>query len=149
MNGTQAGIMISREGQQYGPYTLDQINGYLQTGNLLPTDLAWNALNSTWIPLASFPGIVAAPPPAPRKRNVFLLVVMAIVWWMVMFIGTFFVVAFIGGFIAGLTHPSNAREAGRQVGEIIGLWFGLPILFGSLALSIWLTIIGKLPGTGK
>lgn len=148
MNGAQATITISRGGQQYGPYTLEQVNGYLQTGNLLPTDLVWNG--QTWIPLSTLPGVAAAPPPpAPRERNVFLLVVMAIVWWIVMFIVIFFILAFFAGFIAGVMNPSNAREAGREAGQWIGIFFGLPVFFGTLGLSIWLTIIGKLPGTRK
>jgi hypothetical protein len=50
-------ITISRDGQQYGPYTVEQINGYLTAGNLLPTDLAWNGLTAAWVPLTSLPGI--------------------------------------------------------------------------------------------
>jgi len=32
-------IHISREGQQFGPYTLEQIHEYLKTGQILLTDL--------------------------------------------------------------------------------------------------------------
>jgi hypothetical protein len=32
---------IQRQNEQFGPYTLDQVRGMSQSGQLLPTDLAW------------------------------------------------------------------------------------------------------------
>ena len=32
---------IQRQNEQLGPYTLDQVRGMAQTGQVLPTDLAW------------------------------------------------------------------------------------------------------------
>ncbi len=31
---------ISRNGQMYGPYTLEDLQRYLASGNILPTDMA-------------------------------------------------------------------------------------------------------------
>jgi hypothetical protein len=148
---TPDGITISRDGQQYGPYTLDQANTYLLAGNLLPGDLAWDTQKSAWVPLTQIAGIKfsAPPPPAPRVRNTFVLVLMAIAWWIVMMFIGFILVGVLAGFMAGLSHPENGAEAGREAGREAGQIFGLPILLGSLALSIWLTVIGKLPGTRK
>ena len=144
-------IMISRGGQQYGPYTLEQINGYLVSGNLLPADLAWDGQNSAWVSLVALPVVrfSAPPPPVPRQRNVFLLLLMGFVWWLIFLIVPFFLVCFFAGLIAGILHPDNARDAGREAGRVIGGMLGLPLLVLSLGLSIWLTIIGKLPGTRK
>ena len=150
-----AGITISRDGQQFGPYTLEQVNTYLQAGNLLPTDLAWNPETSAWLAVSTFPGVQLdgplAPPPPPLRhpRNVFVLVLMGIIWWLVMTFFTFFLLCFLAGMVAGVLHPDNAQASGRAAGQMIGVYFGLPLLLLSLGLSIWLTIIGKLPGTRK
>src|SRR5262249_4420660 len=63
-------IHISRDGQQYGPYTLDEVRAYLRTGQILPTDLAWYAGAAEWGPLSAVPGLqggagAAALPAAP------------------------------------------------------------------------------------
>ena len=62
--------LISRNGQQYGPYTDAEVRQYLQTGNILLTDYAqpegsteWalvGAIFASWI--AQMPGIPSAAP---------------------------------------------------------------------------------------
>ncbi|MCE0498829.1 MAG: DUF4339 domain-containing protein [Methylacidiphilales bacterium] len=143
-------ITISRDGQQYGPYTLEQVNGYLVTGNLVPSDLAWNAQTSVWVPLASLPGIqfTAPPPPVPRQRNAVVLVLMAVVWWLAIFFFSFIVACFLAGMVVGIMHPGDL-QAGLEARRTIPSLLGLPLLFVTLGLSIWLTVIGKLPGTRK
>jgi len=150
---TPGTITISRDGQQYGPYTTEQAISYLQAGTLLPTDLAWNAQSNAWIPLAQMPGIhfVAPPPPppAPAARNIFVLVLMGIIWFFILFFVPLILLGMVAGMAAGGMHPDDAANAGRHAGQLIGSILGLPILVIALGLSIWLTIIGKLPGTRK
>ena len=43
---------ISRNGQIYGPYTLDDLKRYLASGNVLLTDLAKNAEMTDWLPVS-------------------------------------------------------------------------------------------------
>lgn len=56
---------VSRNGQTYGPYTLEDLQRYLASGNVLPTDLAKSEEMPEWIPvsqlLASQPGATAPP----------------------------------------------------------------------------------------
>ena len=63
-------LYISRNGEKSGPYTLEQAQGYLGEGVLLPDDLAWHEGLEGWISLgeltASAPG---GPPPFPRNLN--------------------------------------------------------------------------------
>jgi GYF domain 2 len=145
------GILISRDGQQHGPYTRAQVQEYLAAGNLVPTDLAWNAETSAWVSVTTLPGIQFAPlpPPVPRQRNVVVLILMAVVWWFVLALVVFFVACFMSGLMAGMMNPGNGHEAGRAAGQFVGKYFGLPIFLFGLALSVWLTTIGKLPGTRK
>ena len=44
-------IHISRDGQQFGPYTSEQVREYLSTGSVLPTDLAWHEGAADWLPV--------------------------------------------------------------------------------------------------
>ena len=44
-------IHISRDGQQFGPYTTEQVREYLSTGSVLPTDLAWHEGAADWLPV--------------------------------------------------------------------------------------------------
>ena len=58
-------IHVSRDGQQFGPYTPEDAQAYLNDGSLLPTDLGWVEGATDWVPL---PNLVAqamsAPPTA-------------------------------------------------------------------------------------
>jgi serine/threonine protein kinase len=45
-------IKINRDGTEYGPYDLDQVNQMLEEGSLLPTDLAWHDPMETWAELS-------------------------------------------------------------------------------------------------
>jgi len=60
-------ILINRDGQQLGPYTLEQVNEYLAAGSLSPDDPAWHEGLAEWVPLNQVGGIVvpaaSTPPP--------------------------------------------------------------------------------------
>lgn len=46
-------IYITRDGQQYGPYTKEDVLMYLKKGNFTTTDLAWYDGAVDWLPLAT------------------------------------------------------------------------------------------------
>jgi hypothetical protein len=50
-------IHVTRDGQDFGPYKVEDINGYLKLGSLLPTDMAWHEGLPSWIPLFQIPGV--------------------------------------------------------------------------------------------
>lgn len=52
---------VSREGQLYGPYTLEDLQRYVTSGNVLLTDLAKSDDMPDWIPVAQILGTTAAP----------------------------------------------------------------------------------------
>lgn len=66
-------IYISRNGERHGPYSIDDINAYLNSGDLMALDLAWfNGIND-WVPLHQVPGIVLPqrlPPPPVASKDV-------------------------------------------------------------------------------
>jgi hypothetical protein len=44
---------VSRNGQMYGPYTLEDLQRYLSSGNILPTDLAKSEEMTEWLPVST------------------------------------------------------------------------------------------------
>ncbi|MBL0158625.1 MAG: DUF4339 domain-containing protein [Bryobacterales bacterium] len=57
---------VSRDGQQYGPYSLADLQRYLAQGNIQPTDLARSEALEQWLPVHQIVGnidIQQAPPP--------------------------------------------------------------------------------------
>jgi hypothetical protein len=62
---------ISRNGQNYGPYTLEDLKRYVASGNVLPTDLAKSDDMADWIPVSQVLGIAqpAAPPSYPVTQS--------------------------------------------------------------------------------
>jgi hypothetical protein len=65
---------VTRNGQTYGPYTLEDLQRYVASGNVLPSDLARGEGMSEWIPVAqilgSAPGSAGPmPPPAMASYN--------------------------------------------------------------------------------
>ena len=47
---------VSRNGQTYGPYTLEDLQRYVASGNVLPTDLAKSEEMPEWIPVSQLLG---------------------------------------------------------------------------------------------
>ena len=50
-------VHIDRNGERYGPYSIEDINTYLANGTLLSTDLAWHEGLSGWVPLSQVSGV--------------------------------------------------------------------------------------------
>src|ERR1700727_1785892 len=52
---------VSRNGQMYGPYTLEDLQRYVASGNVLPTDLAKSETMPEWVHVAEFMGSSGGP----------------------------------------------------------------------------------------
>jgi hypothetical protein len=52
---------ISRDGQNYGPYTLEDLQRYVASGNVLLTDMARTEDGTEWVPVSQVLGTTAAP----------------------------------------------------------------------------------------
>ncbi len=59
---------VSRNGQMYGPYTLEDLQRYVAAGNILPTDLAKGEDAPDWVPVAQLLGADVSPV-APAQAN--------------------------------------------------------------------------------
>ncbi len=56
---------IKRDLNEYGPYTLADLQRYVAQGNIAPTDLTRSEGLTDWVPVSQVLGNIAAPPPAP------------------------------------------------------------------------------------
>ena len=61
-------ITIHRDNGNFGPYTLEQVNAMLASGQLAADDLAWQEGTADWVPLADLQGVLQVPPPRPGAR---------------------------------------------------------------------------------
>ena len=76
-------IYITRNGQQLGPYTLEQIQSQVNSGALLPADLAWCEGMANWAPLSDVPGYpggspafsMGSLPPLPKPKPTLVWVI--------------------------------------------------------------------------
>lgn len=57
-------VHIQRDGQQFGPYTLEDLNAHLASGALLPTDYAWYEGAPSWLVMSDVPGVIMPGEPA-------------------------------------------------------------------------------------
>ena len=55
---------VTRNGQMYGPYTFEDLQRYVASGNVLPTDLAKSEEMADWIPVSQVLGQAAGQTPA-------------------------------------------------------------------------------------
>jgi len=55
---------VSRNGQNYGPYTLEDLQKYVASGNVLLTDLAKSDDMRDWVPVAQVLGVAPSAPVA-------------------------------------------------------------------------------------
>ena len=58
-------IHITRDGQKYGPYGLEETRDLLQAGQLLASDLAWHDGLEEWTTLGELLAVSGDTPPPP------------------------------------------------------------------------------------
>jgi hypothetical protein len=57
--------LIHRGGQQYGPYSVEELRQFVTSGNILASDMAWAQGMPAWVPVSQILGGAPAPAPAP------------------------------------------------------------------------------------
>jgi len=55
---------VSRNGQMYGPYTLEDLQRYVASGNILQSDLAKSEEMPEWVPVSQILGAQSTMPPS-------------------------------------------------------------------------------------
>jgi hypothetical protein len=60
-------IYIGRNGQQQGPYSIEELNKLALSEPITGNDMCWHEGCADWIPLSQFPGFIASLPPSPTS----------------------------------------------------------------------------------
>lgn len=80
-SGDAPAFYLGRAGQQYGPYSWEDVLRLAETGHVLSDDLLWSPSWSAWTPASAIPelqGLLArAPAPARRRRRVWPFLLLA------------------------------------------------------------------------
>ena len=66
MNAGQT-YTLSRGGEKYGPYTLDQLRDYVKQGSVQMSDLVWSPGMTAWTPVSAVLGSTADPGASPAQ----------------------------------------------------------------------------------
>ena len=80
---------IAREGQIFGPYSLIEVQRYLASGQILPTDLAQSESMQEWLPIEQLFPIAPTPVAAPHPGGLPKLFPDPpdLPWWVALIIG--------------------------------------------------------------
>ena len=147
-------VYLDRQGQRMGPYSVDEINQFLVTGQVLITDMAWHGGLDEWVPLDQVPGVqnVALPPSTPHplwnspssapptaQAHVQMVAPVQVVQVVASKSRTAYVL--LGLFLGGLgIHNFYAGYAGRGVAQLLITLFGGWMCFPWIAVMVWVLV---------
>lgn len=74
MTNENSRVYINRNGQEFGPYSIEEAKRYLNTGQIVMSDTAKHEGAESWLPLATVLGIappppMSTPPPSPKPAS--------------------------------------------------------------------------------
>ena len=133
-------ILVQHQGQQLGPFTLDQLRAALAGGSVVAQDLAWWEGAPSWVPVSAVPGISAATAAADDGSAL-------AIWSLILGLLSIFGCVFISGIPAVICgHMSLGRKAraGVATGKgmaITGLVTGY---IGTIVMPIVLAVLASL-----
>ena len=61
-------ITINRDGENFGPYSLEEVRDLLANGTLKETDLAYTEGSENWTPVSTLPGLQSSWNARSQKR---------------------------------------------------------------------------------
>ena len=89
-------VYLNRNGEQMGPYSVEDVRTYLSAGSVLATDLAWAEGRADWVPVEQLLAELAVPTPTPasgavaeEEKTFFTLrrvVIGSVIWFVLMMI---------------------------------------------------------------
>jgi GYF domain 2 len=109
---------VSRNGQTYGPYTLEDLQRYVASGNVLPTDLAKTDEMTDWLPVSQILGEQAATAPS----------------------AAFATPGYASPVYADPAYNPAAAMAASPYPDAPNLHWGLVLLFGFLTCSLFMVV---------
>jgi len=129
-------VFVARDGQQLGPYTIEQLRQMVSQGQFIDTDLAWYEGAPDWMPLAqvlqTLPSAAAAAVPMKHPGlgiASFVIGIVSAPLWLVLF-----VVSALSG--AGQADPVDVNKPSPFL-VLVGLFF-----CGGFAVNVLGAILG-------
>jgi len=135
---------IARNGQVFGPYTLEQLQQYMASGNIVASDLAQAEGSTEWLPIAQlFPlASVAEPPVNPAGVPALFPDPPDLPWWVAALIGLvtgglFFVVWDVveAAWMRRIDRNSNALWL--YIAVAVVYIFRLPSIWNTLSYNLF------------
>lgn len=68
--GSQVSYLVQRQGQQFGPYTLEVLRRYVAEHRISLSDFAWSQGMPSWMPVSQIIGNIPSPMRAPQQQYV-------------------------------------------------------------------------------
>src|SRR5436189_3494886 len=128
-------ILVHRQGQQLGPFSLEELRAALAAGTVGSEDLAWWDGAPSWIPVRTVPGLSAGGSSSPDDGST--LAVCSLVFGIVSFLCGIF--SGIPAIICGHMALSRKNRAGISSGRglaIAGLVMGyLGVVIATIAIG--------------
>jgi hypothetical protein len=152
-------VHIQRGTEQFGPYSLEEVQAYVASGQFLPDDLAWHEGLADWVPLSTLLGAgIARPKVTPaiaRKKRKLKLVLAPAAVVAVLLLGAAGYVMMTWGRAKRTTEVEIAaklkaiRDAGEPTtGEELNRWYETPPA-GENAADLWLPAFEAMQVTDK
>lgn len=133
-------ILVSRQGQQTGPFTIEQLRAELAAGRVGSQDLAWWDGAPSWVAVSAVPGISTA---APSADDGSALAVWSLILGLFSVLGCLFfsgIPAVICGHMALARKDRAAVKTGKGI-AVTGLVTGY---FGTILMPIVVAVLAGL-----
>ena len=105
-------VYVSKGGQRYGPYAVEQLRQYVEAGNFVPTDHAC-CDGANWVTIADVPGFAPAAGKTVEKsrRKLCLIIGVAALLVVALSVGLYFALS------GGETPAEQPQEAAKEPPE--------------------------------
>lgn len=149
--------LINRNGQQFGPYSADELKQYVAEGRVLPTDLAWEDGMPNWIPVSQVMAQQGMPAPMPMpgrfpgaptvaiKPNNYLVPAILVTLFCCLPLG---VVSIVYAAQVDTKHNAGDHAGAQQASETAKKWFLASLICGLAVTLLWFVfaVIGAASG---
>lgn len=148
--------LINRNGQQFGPYSADELKQYVAEGRVLSTDLAWEDGMPNWLPVSQImaqqgmpvpvPGRSPAPPSVAVKPDNYLVPAILVTLFCCLPLG---VVSIVYAAQVDSKHNAGDHAGARQASETAKKWFLASLICGLAVTLLWVvfSVIGAMSGS--
>ena len=134
-------ILVTRQGQQVGPFTIEQLRAELAAGNVGAQDLAWWEGAPAWVAVSAVPGISAGGPTAVGDGSG--LAVWSLILGILSVLGCLFF-AGIPAVICGHMALGRKERAGVKTGKGLAITGLVTGYFGTIMMPVIVAVLASI-----